>query len=277
MSQGQTPQSPAPSPTKSGPRRIRLWVWLLLAAMIGPCAYVQAPREVGRWYLAAAEVERKAGRKELADRYLTRAQAWAADVPIILLTRAVWRAEDGQYVAALEDLTVLDEQLPGNVDILQQRALVLQHLGRHDEAVAAAKAVDRISLTGGIPSRAQALNNLAYTQAVGRRELDEALAAVEKALEFEPHNATFLDTRGFILYQQGKYDRALDDATQAVVDFERRFDRMRSPGRSDMEAVAVMRYHRALVLEKLGRFAEAKADRARAKQLIGREPDETLF
>jgi hypothetical protein len=41
--------------------------------------------------------------------------------------------------------------------------------------------------------------------------------------------------------------------------------------------VAVVRYHRALVLEKLGRHAEAKYDRARAKQLIGREPDETLF
>jgi hypothetical protein len=44
-----------------------------------------------------------------------------------------------------------------------------------------------------------------------------------------------------------------------------------------IQGVAAVRYHRALVLEKLGRYAEAKLDRARAKQLIGREPDETLF
>jgi hypothetical protein len=43
------------------------------------------------------------------------------------------------------------------------------------------------------------------------------------------------------------------------------------------QGAAVLHYHRALVLEKLGRFAEAKLDRARAKRLIGREPDETLF
>ena len=38
-----------------------------------------------------------------------------------------------------------------------------------------------------------------------------------------------------------------------------------------------MHYHRALVLEKLGQSEKAKSDRERAKELIGREPDETLF
>jgi hypothetical protein len=40
---------------------------------------------------------------------------------------------------------------------------------------------------------------------------------------------------------------------------------------------AVFYYHRALVLEKLDRQSDAQKDLARARDLIGREPDETLF
>jgi hypothetical protein len=41
--------------------------------------------------------------------------------------------------------------------------------------------------------------------------------------------------------------------------------------------VAVVRYHRALVLKALGREEDAKKDLERARELIGREPDDQLF
>jgi tetratricopeptide (TPR) repeat protein len=272
---------PAPRPARPGaasaPRRIRLWVWLLVVAMIGPCAYVQAPREVGRWYLAAAQVQREAGHREVADRYMARAQSWASDVPGLMLMRAAWLREDGQYETALDVLNDLNERLPDNPAILVERSQVLQHLGRHEEAVADWKSLDRMSLTGGIPSRPMALNGLAYARAVGKLELDDGLKGVEEALTIEPGDPMILDTRGFILYHQGKYEASLADMTAAVVGVEKLFDRPPGEQRIDKQGVAVVRYHRALVLEKLGRFAEAKADRARAKMLIGREPDETLF
>jgi hypothetical protein len=43
------------------------------------------------------------------------------------------------------------------------------------------------------------------------------------------------------------------------------------------QGVAVVRYHRALVLKALGREKDAQADLDRAKKLIDREPDEKLF
>jgi len=276
MSQPAVPDN-SPRPSQPASRRIRVWVWLLVLALVGPCAFVQTPREVGRWYLAAAQVEREAGREQLADQYMSRAQDWAPDLPVILLTRAAWRREDGQYQAALDDLNALVEQFPDNAEILSERTAVLQHLGRHAEAVSDYKKIDRMSLTGGIPPRAEALNNLAYIRAVGKLELDEALKGANEALHIEPSNPLYRDTRGFILYQQGKYEPALVDLTAAVQGVE---DWLKTPPRGypiKAEHVAVVRYHRALVFEKLGRFADAKADRARAKLLIGREPDETLF
>ena len=45
----------------------------------------------------------------------------------------------------------------------------------------------------------------------------------------------------------------------------------------DKQGIAVVRYHRALVLKALGRENDAQNDLDRARQLIGREPDEKLF
>lgn len=276
MSQPAVPDN-SPRPSQPASRRIRVWVWLLVLALVGPCAFVQTPREVGRWYLAAAQVEREAGREQLADQYMSRAQDWAPDLPVILLTRAAWRREDGQYQAALDDLKQLRESLPDEPVVLVEHAQALQHLGRHDEAIADWKVLDRMSLTGGVPSREQALNGLAYARAVGKLELDEALKGVEEALKIVPRDPMILDTRGFILYHQGKYDAALTDMNEAVRGVEVLYKLPPASRRIDAQGVAVVRYHRALVFEKLGRFAAAKADRARAKLLIGREPDETLF
>lgn len=52
------------------------------------------------------------------------------------------------------------------------------------------------------------LNNLAYTLAVGGIELERALFLVEKALETEPLNASYLDTKGWIYYRMGRFEDA---------------------------------------------------------------------
>jgi len=56
---------------------------------------------------------------------------------------------------------------------------------------------------------AEAYNYLAYMWAENNIKLDIALELSDKSLELEPGNGAFLDTKGWILYQQGKYDEAL--------------------------------------------------------------------
>ncbi|MBL0060275.1 MAG: tetratricopeptide repeat protein [bacterium] len=53
------------------------------------------------------------------------------------------------------------------------------------------------------------LNNCAYMYAVRGLKLDEAMILVDHALEKEPDNPSYLDTKGWIYYQQRKYKDAL--------------------------------------------------------------------
>src|SRR5262245_16650023 len=109
MSDANLPASP---PRPAGRRSVRLIVWLVLLATVGSYAFLEAPREVARWYLAAAQVEREQGHKELADQYMAHAQRLSADEPVATLTRAQWNLEDGNYEAALQDCNAIDERYP---------------------------------------------------------------------------------------------------------------------------------------------------------------------
>jgi tetratricopeptide (TPR) repeat protein len=53
------------------------------------------------------------------------------------------------------------------------------------------------------------LNNCAYMYAVRSLELDKAMEMVDAALEREPDNSSYLDTKGWIYFQQGEYKNAL--------------------------------------------------------------------
>jgi tetratricopeptide (TPR) repeat protein len=266
---------------------------MILVSLV-PLAWLQFPREVSYWFLAAAEKARAAGNAELATQRLEEAFSWNPRDPWLQLQEVQWLVQDEKYLEALKVSDQLVEQFPQELAVLMLRMSILQHLGRHDEAVAVARAIDQKSLTSGWPDRAQALNNLAYARAVGNLELEQALDEANEALVIAPGEPSLLDTRGFILYRLGKYEEAHEDLNAAVKSIAKLDNGGTPPSGSLMRyflgadaasaaqqnrqtATAVLLYHRALNLEKLGRFAEAKVDRARAKRLIGREPDEKLF
>ncbi len=60
------------------------------------------------------------------------------------------------------------------------------------------------------------LNNYAYLLATQNRELDKAKDMVTRALDREPENASYLDTRGWIQYRLGKYEDAITDLVKAA-------------------------------------------------------------
>ena len=72
---------------------------------------------------------------------------------------------------------------------------------------------------------ADALNYLAYLWANQGIRLSEALRHIQAALALDPENAAYLDTLGWVYYQQGRYTEALDLLEQA--------DRLR-PGDSEI-------------------------------------------
>lgn len=66
------------------------------------------------------------------------------------------------------------------------------------------------------PDNVLALNNYAYYLSVRNENMDKAEAMSKKSLEKEPANASYLDTYGYILYKEGKYDEAAKFISQSL-------------------------------------------------------------
>ncbi|MCC7031112.1 MAG: tetratricopeptide repeat protein [Chitinophagaceae bacterium] len=67
-----------------------------------------------------------------------------------------------------------------------------------------------------LPDDATTLNNFAYYLSLRKNKLDKAEKMSKKSLELQPGSKSFLDTYGWILFQQGKYTEAKDYIEQAI-------------------------------------------------------------
>src|SRR5690554_6164965 len=61
-----------------------------------------------------------------------------------------------------------------------------------------------------------AMNNYAYCMSVRNERLHEALELVKRALQYAPHNTSYLDTIGWIHYKLRNYENALAYTQQAA-------------------------------------------------------------
>ena len=60
------------------------------------------------------------------------------------------------------------------------------------------------------PENLTRMNNLAYFLIDADRNLNEGLELVDKALKMSPDSYLYLDTKGWGLFKQGKYQEALE-------------------------------------------------------------------
>ncbi|MFW6162886.1 MAG: tetratricopeptide repeat protein [Planctomycetota bacterium] len=104
------------------------------------------------------------------------------------------------------------------------------------------------------PDAAAVLNHLAYHYSVRGIRLDEALSLVRKALRQDPLNGAYIDTLGWIYYQKGQHQQALDKLLEAV----------------QYEEDAVIRDHVGDAYRKLGNIAQARQQWQKALAL---DPD----
>jgi tetratricopeptide (TPR) repeat protein len=109
----------------------------------------------------------------------------------------------GRFSDALAAAETAKQKFPGNTNILYQAGATLDRAGRRDEAEKAFR-----DLIARDPRDANALNYLGYMFAEHGTRLDEAVTLIERALEVEPDNPSFLDSLGWAYVQQGKLDLA---------------------------------------------------------------------
>jgi TPR repeat protein len=97
-----------------------------------------------------------------------------------------------------------------------------------------------------------AKNNLAYSWIDSGRNVDEALSMLRDVLASAPHEAAYLDSYGWALYQLGRYHEAIPPLCDAA---------RRDPGHPEVQA------HLGDALWRVGRKNEARQQWQRAQEL----------
>src|SRR4029434_8232979 len=96
---------------------------------------------------------------------------------------------------------------------------------------------------------AEALNSLGYLLAQNGRQLDEAIRLVQRALDAEPGNPSFLDSLGWAYFRRGDFAAA---------------ERYLAPAAEQMPRNAVVQDHLGDLLAREGRLQDAIAAWMRA-------------
>jgi tetratricopeptide (TPR) repeat protein len=191
--------------------------------------------------------------------------------------------DNKNYREALIEIEQILALEPNDVGSIELRATAHQSLGQFREAVDDWKKILSFESVAAGDRRPLALNALAYARSLANIEFDEGLVNVDEALRLTRDNAEMLDTRGFLYYRQGDYERAIKDLNNAVDFAEGRS----APSTSDprikakadkavAQSLAVIHYHRALIHDARKEKDKAEEDRRRVREL-GFEPNENLF
>lgn len=130
------------------------------------------------------------------------------------LGRAVLRGYAGNDAAALQDLEMLGKTLSAQAYARQDMARLYARLGRQEQALpqwnlwiaAHPKDIALIS----------ALNERCWTRTMLNVELDKALDDCNEALDREPKNASYLDSRAWTQLRRGRLRDALSDFDRAL-------------------------------------------------------------
>ena len=286
-----------------------IWI-VLLTSIVG-----HIPAEVSYWQLALAEQASLEGRTDDALAWIEQAKQWTPDEtlplqrqvrilataskdPLIaidavlhddppakfkarlhLQKSAIYQTQE-KYAEALKEYDAAAD-FQGNLRPALERAHLLLRLDRKEEAKRevrqAINAIDSWLLGAETQD-----NNVAYHLALLGDNLEEALKRADRAVAQQPDEPAVLDTRGYVYFRMGKHEPALADLNRAVDLSEERYKELASrlttklQQRLENETVAVILYHRSLVLEALGKSAEAERDHARIREL-GFEPNDSLF
>lgn len=124
-------------------------------------------------------------------------------VQVAIAEAQILRA-DKAYREAFELLSRMLEKLPNYPDLLYERGMAADKIGRIDVLEQDLRKLIQIK-----PDYAHAYNALGYTFADRGERLEEAAQLIEKALNLSPDDPFIMDSMGWVQYRLGAHDKAL--------------------------------------------------------------------
>lgn len=194
----------------------KLTNWIVVVATVAlvvlPIFYGQFRSEIARWHLAAAANAAVIGGSP--ESHVERA---VAVYPAAEQLRDYWLYRVKRALA--DDPAMVPDELRGAmstdrafVDLCDFATPKLWMLELFPEYVEAFKLMQEV----GSDFNADELNQFAYARSIIGVDLDEALVDIDRALEMDPGNLAYRDTRAWVLFQMGRPIEALDDANFAI-------------------------------------------------------------
>ncbi|TVP54129.1 MAG: hypothetical protein EA349_12280 [Halomonadaceae bacterium] len=102
------------------------------------------------------------------------------------------------------------EEYPDNHNLRYSRAMLYEQQGKLE-----AMELDLRRILEAEPDNATALNALGYTLTIHTDRHDEAYELIRRAHYLEPENPAIMDSMGWILYQRGEWEEALELLSEA--------------------------------------------------------------
>src|SRR5882724_145576 len=161
---------------------------------------------------------------ERAVKFLAEARRRFSGAPEIVYYLAIAQREAKQTqraVATFEE-ALREAQLDQDNEIVNAKfyfnyGVTAEQAGLYDKA---ADLLQR-SIALDPANAAEAYNYLGYMWADLGMHLDEAMEMIQRALQIEPNNGSYLDSLGWVEFRQGKFDQALADLLRAAKNMDR--------------------------------------------------------
>ena len=162
--------------------------------------------------LRAAQVLLRQGKLDEARERLATARADAPGDTNLLVAEAQLLRDAGRHAEAFAFLAQALEVQPDQPDILYETALAAEKLGYVDVLERHLRRLITLQ-----PDSSLAYNALGYSLADRNLRLEEAAQLIDKALSLSPGDSFILDSKGWLLFRQGKPAAALEVLQQAFV------------------------------------------------------------
>ena len=207
--------------------------------------------EVAEYLVRRAQIHEMLHQGEAAQTDYDAALKLDPNQPDALLHRAVRRIAKHDQDGALQDLQTLDHALPAQANQRLQLANLYVRLDQRERAIP--QWDQWIASHEQDISEPQARSDRCWTRVLLGIELDKALDDCDRAVDAEPDNPHFRDSRAWLHVRRNELSKALSDFDRAI---------------KTQDKLAWARYGRGLVHLRQGDAAAAQADLAVAREQL---------